>query len=306
MKKLLLQIISNPDLVKSFQKSKNVRFIPVCDRNVIGKKGRCFPALKYLDSSITGNNKPEKIFSDITKLSELESLEIQLVSFGNFPVELLKQLQTSCPKLRSVTIGELLICADFFINLKILYYSILFPDALIIKDEYEFFLALFSIPQLESIKCSLNSGFSFIDIPEPNRLLTLRFTMYNSDPIFTGFFKIVRKISGLKSLQIDFVKVIDGRRLLLLVCGVAVAATSVRKDVVVSHLENKTSLEKSRRKLKITRSSTQEAAETFETDGKVLQLTFNFENEETLFNGVTEFVQNKLQGYHAFVLKNEK
>lgn len=170
------------------------------------------------------------------------------------------------------------------------------------EDYEEWTSLILTLPQLKSYKCLVHDGFPLVDLPETNHLTELHVMVSDEDPIFTGFFRAVKKVIQLEKLIIDCYHDIKEQGLLLLVCGVAVAATSLGKDVLVTHFDSK----KNAKRLRITRSETLEAAEIFEEDCKTLQLSFKFKDEDTLFKGVTEFVRNKIQGYRAFVLKNKK
>lgn len=166
------------------------------------------------------------------------------------------------------------------------------------KDEVEFIQTVFTFPRLESIDCILQKGFPLIELPKMQHLTELSLAVTSPDPIFTGFFKAVQNITTLERLRVEFVTNVKESGLLLLVCGVISAATSLGKEVVLTHLDE----EKSPRELRVTKFCTEEIAILFEDYVDLLQLSVNYKNEKTLFKGVTEFVQKKLRGYHIFVL----
>lgn len=86
LKKLTLEIHSQPDEPRRGMLSKILPYVP---------------RLKSLGLVMIGGDDSYRLLSDVTQLSELEELSLDLLKFDfHFPEFFLNQLPTCCPKLR--------------------------------------------------------------------------------------------------------------------------------------------------------------------------------------------------------------
>lgn len=171
-----------------------------------------------------------------------------------------------------------------------------------INKEVEVIENMLTLPQLEHYQFLVKDGFAHVTLPETTRLRELDVVVYNADPILTGFFRAVKKITSLEKLQVQFVNKPKTIVLLRLVCGVIKAAATLGKEVLLTHFVN----EDNPKKLKITKSNNQNVSEVIEEERKVLVLTIEMKNEKKIFDGVKQFVQEKLQHYQVVELRNKK
>lgn len=164
-------------------------------------------------------------------------------------------------------------------------------------------LALLTLPQLESFEMSLWDEFPNIELSELKHLTELNTTIFGTNSSFVGLFKVLDKIPRLKKLVIEFKDSsdMDDSVPLNLICGAAIAASSVGKDVLV----NEDLRSQYITKLMITKSSHYKEAEVNHRHDEILEISFNHLISEPIVEGVRAFVRNKLTSYDTVLFKSK-
>lgn len=169
------------------------------------------------------------------------------------------------------------------------------------KINEETFLKILSLSQLEFLE--LEIGFLARELPEIKNLSELHISLNVTEQIFTEFVEeCVKKMCRLKKLSIQFEISADKKRMLGHICAAVKAATSLGKDVLITHLHRAPYY----KILRITTLSDFEESKIFDKSTRILELSFKFEEHQGMFEGVTKFVRNNLHRYNAFEFYDKK